>query len=245
MSRIDLEVRNEATGFMISSRGLCGHDFSKIEGGDEAWLAATRDGVILPIELAQDEPFLIRVLVNEPLSAQEDAEWIGRSSHRLRIPDGKLEITGGGSEFLWDDDSDEYTQTLDIPPGDYLAELYTFLQGVNGIYTFDQSGDPEPLGAYFRRTRPRVPLPLWLRNECCADPDIDPGHSAEWKHGEFDFETDQPPFLSFLLRLSPFHEEPAAVRLEEGWVAAGQGARRPAKCPLGIVAEPRPAVDAP
>ncbi|WP_148593653.1 hypothetical protein [Aquisphaera giovannonii] len=237
MSRIDIEVQNEATGFMISSRGLCGRDFSGIDNGDEAWAEAVRDGIILPVELAQDEAFWVRVLLDQPLSNQEDAEWIGCTRHRLRVPDGKLEITGGGPDFLWDDDSEQYTRTLDIPPGDYLAELYTYLQGINGVYTLEKAVDAEPLGAYFRRTRPHIPFPLWLRNECAADPDVDPGHQAEWNDVELDYMSDQPPYLSFLLRLSPFVDAPEPARLEQGWVAAGQGARRPSKCPLGLVAE--------
>jgi len=237
MSRHDLDVYNEATGFMIASAGLCGSDYSETESGDEDWLRAIEEGVFLPFELVQDDPFIIRVVLDEPLSAQEEAEWVGRTRHKLQIPDGRLVVIGGGPEYLWGEDMEEYTRFLDVPPGTYLAEVYSYLQGVNGDYCLGEVEPAEPIGSYFRRTRPSKPMPLWLRNECVDDPEADPGHDEEWEEVEADYETEQPPYVHFLLRLSPLVDEPPLPALEDGWIAVGQGARRPEVCPLGLVAD--------
>src|SRR3954453_11709554 len=123
---------------MIASEGLCGGDFSSVEAGDDEWLQAVEDGVFLPFMLVQDDPFVIRIVLDGPLTEQEQAEWVGRTRHKLRVPDGRLAVIGGGPEYLWGEDMGEFTRFLDVPPGDYLAELYTYYQGINGEYCLDQ-----------------------------------------------------------------------------------------------------------
>ncbi|WP_337173162.1 hypothetical protein [Paludisphaera sp.] len=236
MSRIDVEVYNEAGGFTIASAGLCGRDLAGVIPGDERWMAAVADGVFMPIELAQDDPIVIRVVVDDPLTDPERDEWVARVRHRLSVPDGRLLIMGGACEYFDGEDMEEYSRTLDIPAGDYQAEVYTYLHGANGDYALDQAGPPEAVGAYFRRTRPGEPFPGWLRAECRDRPGVDPGHEDEWRDAGDDAEGDRPRFLHFLLRLSPDRGEPGPPPDTRGWYSAGAEARRPARCPLGIPA---------
>jgi hypothetical protein len=238
MGRIDLEVYNEATGFTITSAGLCGLDLSGVIPGDDRWMAAVAEGVFLPIELAQDDPFVIRVVVDEPLTDQEREEWLACTRHRLRIPDGRLLIMGGGCEYFDGEDVEEYSRTLDVPAGDYQAEVYTYYHSVNGDYALHQAGPPEPVGAYFRRSRPGLPFPGWLRDECRNRVGCDPGHEDEWRDAEddADAERDRARYIHFLLRLSPDRGESGPAPEARGWFSAGAGARRPASCPLGIPA---------
>ncbi len=237
MSRIDLNVYNEATGFMIASKGLGGRDFSEVEADDEVWNAAVEEGIFLPFSLVQDDPFVIRVVLDEPLSAEESAEWVGVSRHRLRVDDGILAVIGGGPEYLWGEDMDEFTRFLEIPPGDYLAEVYTYLQGVNGPHCLDAAGPDEPLGTFFRRTHPGRPFPPWLRNDCADDPGLDPGHEEQWEDAEADDEADFPLYVDFLLRLTPLVQAPESPRLENGWFPESLGARKPDRCPIGLIAD--------
>jgi len=222
---------------MIASAGLCGGDYSSVGAEDDEWLEAVKDGVFLPFMLVQDDPFIIRVVIDEPLTAQEQSEWVGCTRHKLRIPDGRLVVIGGGPEYLWGEDMEEFTRFLDVPPGDYLAELYTFLHGINGEYCLDGAGPEEPIGSYFRRTRPGEPFPLWLRNECADDPHADPGHDEEWEDAEADYDTEQPTYIGFLLRLTALEGEPEVPAMQDAWFKIGEGARRPAVCPVGVVAE--------
>lgn len=237
MSRIDLDIYNEATGFMITSKCLCGRDFSDIDPDEPEWLDAIKEGIFLPFELVQDDSFIIRVVLDEELSPQEQEEWVASSAHKLRIPDGKLAIIGGGVEYLWGEDMDEFSRFLEVPRGDYLAEVYTYFHGANGSYCLNEIDPNEPIGAYFRHTRPGQAFPLWLRNECAEDPDLDPGHQSEWEGVEVDYDTVQPPYLGFLVRLSPLVRRPGIPAMEDGWFEASNGARKPTACPQGIVAE--------
>jgi len=70
--RRDVYVYNDATGFLITSQGVGGRE---IEPDDEAWTAAVRAGDLLPIELVQDDSFLIRVVAGGELTPQEAGEW--------------------------------------------------------------------------------------------------------------------------------------------------------------------------
>jgi hypothetical protein len=237
MSRTDLDVDNEACGFMIGSASLHGGAYAEAEDGDARWLAGIAAGDFLPIGLVQDDGFVIRVVVDEPLSAREDDEWVGRTRHRLRVPDGRLVVVGGCQEYLAGEEMDEFTASLPVPPGDYLAEVYSYLHGVNGDYCLREAGLDEPLGAYFRRTRPGEPFPPWLRDLCAHDPRLDPGHEEEWRDVKVDYDAEKPAYVGFLVRLSPLVEDPAPPATERGWIAIGQGARRPAACPLGLIAE--------
>jgi len=244
MSRVDLSVYNEATGFMITSKGLCGRDYSEIDSDDDEWGEAVEDGVFLPFSLIQDDSFVIRVVLDEPLSTQERDEWVGCSRHKLRVPDGVLAVIGGGSEYLWGEDMEEFTCFLEIPPGDYLAEIYTYLQSVNGPNCLSVADSGEPLGAYFRRTRADQPFPLWLRNLCADQPELDPGHEDEWLDADSDYDAEQPHHVEFLLRLSPLTETPEIPERTDGWFLETLGARKPDVCPVGLVADQLPAENA-
>lgn len=237
MGRFDLDVYNEATGFLIASESVSQGDFADVEPGGADWRSAVKAGRFLPFQLVQDDPFLIRVVVNEPLTRPEREEWVGRFAYELQVPDGRLAVVGGGPEYLWGEDMEEYTRVLDIPAGTYRAEVYTYLHGVNGRYCLAAADADEPLGAYFRRTRPGTPFPLWLRNDCASNPALDPGHADEWRGVQPDYDAEQPDYVGFLLRLSPPAESPALPDLEDGWFAIVHEARKPAACPLGLVAD--------
>ncbi|MGH7419038.1 MAG: hypothetical protein ACREKB_14795, partial [Candidatus Rokuibacteriota bacterium] len=170
--RRDVYVYNEATGFLITSRAMGGRG---MDPDDEAWTKSVRAGDVLPIELVQDDSFLIRVVAGDELTPQESEEWVGRLAWRLRIPDGRLAITGG-IEFVmepFDEDesaTSEFVRRLDVPAGAYHAVLYAYLNGVNGEYLLEQAASTgeqaEPAGAFFRRTRRGEAFPLWLRRWC-------------------------------------------------------------------------------
>src|SRR5262249_52065487 len=144
---------------------------------------------LIPTELFQDDPFVIRLVVGGELTAQESEEWCGRLDWKLRVPDGDL-VVCGGSEYVmeeWEGEEEylgEYVRHVRIPRGDYKASLYMYLGGVNGrpcLQAARGGDEPDPLGEWFRRTRPKEAFPAWLHNDCVADPSEDPGHEKEWK----------------------------------------------------------------
>jgi hypothetical protein len=236
-SRRDIAVYNEATGFVVTSRGMGGRG---IDPTSRAWTSAFLRGDLLPIELVQDDSFVIRIVAGGKLSRQEEDEWVGRVSWILNCPDGQL-VVAGGSEFLeepldaGENDELQSVRTIAIAPGTYRADFYTYLSGVNGAVLLERAmrqTAAETLGAYFRRTRTSTPFPDWLRARMVACPDLDPGYESEWK---VEMPAEVPPFVDFLLHLTTATAAGKAPRRTEGWISnTVHDVRVPARCPLGL-----------
>ena len=243
--RQDIHVYNEATGFAIAALKLAGKG---MEDGDKKWMKAVNDGLLMPSSLYQDDPFCIRVVAGDALTAQESEEWVGRVDWQLKLADGKLCISGG-AEWLYEGydrteaQDDNFLRIVELPPGSYRATLYTYLSGVNGSACLDGlaggHGKAEPLGQWFRRTRPGESFPEWLVYRCVAYPDTDPGHEIEWQNHALPDTGTMPEFVGFLLHLEPA-ELPAApgkARTTGGWFSDSESARKPERCPAGLLAK--------
>jgi predicted DNA-binding WGR domain protein len=239
--RADCYVYNEATGFSFTHEGLGGRG---IDGGGKAWMAAVKRGDIIPIELVQDDPFNVRVVVGGELEPAEAEEWVGRFDAKLRVPDGRL-VVAGGSEYVmetFDEEPEsmrEYVRHVSIPPGEYRASVYTYMGSVNGRACLQaaRGGDePDPLGEWFRRTRPGEAFPPWLHNDCVTDPAEDPGHEAEWKKAK---KVEDPnDYIDFLIHLTPLARSEKLDMPEpgdDGWFSYVAESRVPERIPLGIV----------
>lgn len=217
--RRDLAVYNEATGFVVTSRRMAG---KTLDEGGEAWVKAAKKGDLLPLMLVQDDPFIIRVVAGEPLSAQESEEWVARIDWHLNVSDGRLCITGGSVFSNEDYDADDpyyegYVAELAIPKGRYRATLYTQVHGVNGGAVLDhvaggEYGSGEELDAWWARTRGGEPRPAW----------------------------DDEELAGFLLHLEPVEKAPTkglSELPEGGWFGGAENARKPERCPRGLVAK--------
>lgn len=216
--RCDLGIYNEANGFVVTSRRMAG---KALDEGTDAWKKAVQKGDLLPLTLVQDDPFVIRVVAGEPLTAQEEEEWVARVDWHLNISDGLLCVTGGAVFSSEDYDADDpyyeqYVGEVALPKGRYRARLYTQVHGVNGGAVLDELaggeyGSGEPLDAWWVRTRPDEPAPV------------------------YDDETD---LVGFLLHLEPIDKAPksglSAVN-EDGWFGGAENARKPERCPRGLV----------
>jgi hypothetical protein len=216
--RLDLGIYNEATGFVVTSRRMAG---KTLEEGSAEWKNAVSRGDMLPLTLVQDDPFIIRVVGGGPLTAQEQEEWIARVDWHLNVPDGKLCVTGGS--VFTNDDYDEgdphheqYVGEAALPKGRYRAALYTHVHGVNGGSVLDHLAGGyhrgESLEDWFARTRPGDTLP--------ADDDLER--------------------VDFLLHLEPIDAAPKdglSVLPADGWFGGAENARKPARCPFGLVAK--------
>lgn len=236
-ARFDVSIYNEATGFLFTSEAQRAK--APEEGGAD-WDKGVRAGLWFPVALVQDDSFNVRVVVNSELTAAESDEWVGKLTSKLLVPDGRL-VVCGGSIFVMDEEDEytmQFTQILDIPPGEYQATVYAFAHSINGehLLTIATGKKPEPLGHYFRRTRPGEKFPPWLHNYCVMDPDVDPGHQKEWKNAK---EVEGVEMIDFLLHLTaPASGAGAKLpKLEQGffdWEAFE--ARLPERCPKGVEA---------
>lgn len=57
--RQDLDIYNEATGFVVTSRKMAG---KTMDEGSPEWKKGVSKGELLPLTLVQDDPFIIRVV---------------------------------------------------------------------------------------------------------------------------------------------------------------------------------------
>ena len=248
--RKDLYVYNEATGLSITSRRMGGKG---IDGGGKEWMKAVRNGDIIPIVLVQDDSFNMRVVVGGDLEPQEAEEWVGRLDWKLNVPDGNL-VVCGGSEYVMEEFEDEedsymaqFIRQVSIPRGEYRATVYMYFSGVNGhacLQIAREGDEPDPLGEWFRRTRPGEKFPPWLHNECVDDPREDPGHESEWKKAKR-VEDAVENRIDFLLHLVPLKagEKIAQPKMAEegggadGWFEQPTQCRVPERIPLGLPAK--------
>lgn len=243
--RQDLYVYNEGTGFTITSARLAGKG---IENGGKKWEKAVLAGDLLPVGLIQDDPFLIRIIAGDELTVEESEEWVGRVDSHLKVPDGKL-VVSAVAEYVEDGyeeggHADQFVRTLAIPKGHYDATVYMYLHGINGESCLDALAGgyqkSERVGAWMRRTRAGVPFPVWIRGSCIAYPGNDPGHEDDWKDLDDPDDESQPSYVDFLLHLRPSEAKgkpSVPAGLEGGWFGETTGARKPERCPLGLVAK--------
>jgi hypothetical protein len=181
----------------------------------------------------------------EPLRTEEREEWIAHYRWALKVPCGTLLVAGGFDPDVlgqWLEEGEhDGVQAVDVPPGHYLVDVYTYLHSMNGRVILEQEWE-EKLGAWFRRDHPRRAFPSWVAGELSMFHEEDPGHEAEWDRlaasvakGTLKVETDPLDWVGFLIHLQPFDPSAALTEPEDGdWFGAGQGLRRPTPFPLGV-----------
>ncbi len=226
---------NDGYWYVLSSPCLGGSGISTadleatLQSHDAAQLAPLMDkGVCLPLFFPGDCALDRAVVVVGDLSAEEQAEWLGRVRSKLTIPCGDLLVLGGGLAEDFDeaiahpeppDPEDTHYQRIKLPPGDYLVEVYAFVGSMTVNFAWEDDEDGSKLNAWWDETRPGQDRPEWMEawaEEGYAD--------AE----EFDL-------LEYVIRLIPLTEEVPLPEQETrtGWAGVFE-MRRPAVCPAGL-----------
>ncbi|MDQ7826437.1 MAG: hypothetical protein RDV48_26780 [Candidatus Eremiobacteraeota bacterium] len=234
--RKDFYLYNEAGGFCLHSRGMGG--LSR-RGLLEDLPGKVKEGLVIPVELVQDDSFRVRVVLGD-LEKEEEEQWIGKLVWKLQVPDGCLAVEGGLDPETRD--GGDHVRYLDIPPGEYLVEIHTLLTGVNGRACLESAEGSEALGAWFRRTRGDEPMPAWLKYRLLCYPQQDPGHEHDWEalqntaeEMSLEREAEKSPTIDFLVRLSPLERDPPALPGDfNGWFSAAANARIPERFPTGL-----------
>lgn len=203
--RKDLSIYNESLLFVIASKNLSERDCSQVPGGT-TWNELVAEGIFLPTMLTGDSGINVRVVVNDDLTAEEGSEAASHFAARLRVRDGQLALVGG-IDYLDGEIVDECLEVVRIPRGDYRADVYACFAGVNGPYLSDFQATElgEPLGRWFRRTRPDDEIPRWLSDFCRAHPESDPGYERLWRREADQPYFDPPEYLDFIVRLIPWN----------------------------------------
>jgi len=240
--RKDVFVENDSGGMSLLSSSVLERVIDDGRENDQAFVEAHE--AILS-SLVGDDSFIARVVAGEPLTKDEQEQWITHYRWALKVPCGKLIVSGGFDPDMlgtWlEEGSSDAVQAVEVPPGHYLVDVYAYLHTMNGRVLLEQEWD-EKLGVWFRRDHPGRTFPSWVAGELAMYNSEDPGHEAEWREleasvasGALKVETSPLDWVGFLFHLQPFD---ASAELtppeEEAWFSANQGLRRPAQFPLGI-----------
>lgn len=193
------------------------------EGPEQKLLELQKAGICLPIEFEGDCALSKIIVVVGELTTQEEAEWIGRLSGHLNVPCGKLLLlAGGGDEYDWENaladadkvNDDECFAIVDIPPGDYLIEVYAFLSSMTVAHYIE---DLSEVADWFKQSRPGMDVPHFV---------------TEVSQGEgYDLNDE---YMDYMIRLKPLSVEISAPESDQGWRDTFTF-RRPELCPLGIL----------
>lgn len=243
--RRDVYIENDSGGLSVIAAAAAG---AIIDDGRADDMRFVDGHQALLLELYGDDSLPVRIVVDEPLTPGEQAQWLARASWRIDAPDGRLLVMGGFDPDVlgwWRDeqapDGDgRGVAVVRARPGSWRVDVYAHVGSMNGRAILDEAG--EPVGAFLRRSHPGHPVPLWLAHQLEFAGDGDPGHEEDWRDvcasiaaGRLDVDTTCASVVGFLVHLTPF-EGPPLPAPEYGWFDREAGRRIPDDFPLGLPA---------
>ncbi len=241
--RRDVFITNDSGGLSVVAADALD---AIIEDGRENDLRFVKEFKALPLELYGDDSMPVRIVVDEPLSKDEEAQWLARATWRLDTTDGRLLVMGGFDPDVmasWRDETggttdDGTVAVIEAKSGAWRVDVYAHPGSMNGRAILGDAG--EPTGAAFRRSHGDRAFPLWLAHALQFSSADDPGHEDIWNDltaslasGALRIDFDSGDAIGFLVHVTPFNgsvdEAPA-----DGWFARDLNARMPSTFPLGI-----------
>ena len=244
--RRDIFIENDSGGLSVIAAAAAD---AIIEDGRENDLRFVEGHQALLLMLYGDDSLPVRVVVDEPLTADEEREWLARVSWKLDAPDGRLLVMGGFDPDVlawWRDAGDPDADgrgvgVIAVSPGSWRVDLYTHAGSMNGRAILDELD--EPVGAFFRRSHPDRRFPVWLAHTLEFDGEDDPGHEGLWRDvaasiesGELAIDTELASAIGFVVHLTPF-DGPDPQVPDGGWFDWEDGRRVPDVCPVGLPAQ--------
>jgi hypothetical protein len=245
--RRDVFIQNDSGGFSVLAADAVD---AMIEDGrtDDMRFVTTHKALLL--ELYGDDSMPVRVVVDEPLSADEEAQWLARATWRIDTSDGRVLVMGGFDPDVLADwkendqggDSDSRSvAAVTAKPGSWRVDVYAHAGSMNGRQILSESGTAP--GAAFRRSHPDRAIPLWLAEMLSLSGEEDPGFEAAWSDvaasmadGTLAIDTESGDAIGFLVHITR-DERPVDETPEGGWFARDANARVPEVFPLGLASD--------
>jgi hypothetical protein len=199
----------------------------------------------LLLELHGDDSMPIRIVVNESLRDDEEAQWLARATWRIDTSDGRLLVMGGFDPDVlawWRDESGSTdgrgVALFEAAPGSWRVDVFAHAGSMNGRQILSEA-IVKP-GTAFRRSYPGRPFPLWLAKMLEFSGDDDPGYEDAWQDlhasveaGRLAVDTDDAGTIGFVVHVMPWSgasPEPP----EAGWFPRDVNSRVPPTFPLGL-----------
>jgi len=239
--RHDAYLSNDSGGMSLLSSSIVDRAIADGCRSHESFSAA-HEAVLVALE--GDDSFIVRVVADEPLTDEEEAQWICRIRTRLRIPCGRLLICGGFDPRSLADYREngpgESVLEVRVPPGEYRVDVYTHLTTMTGRILRDRWD--EKIGAWFRREHKRKAFPSWLAAELTRSSDEDPGHEKEWDRlkasvasKKLRVDTSTLDWVGYVIHLHSL-DDAKLSQPDDGWFGTDSEFRRPVPFPMGLPA---------
>jgi len=243
--RKDTYLINDGGSWSVVAEDALDRIIEDSRNDDEKFVSAY-EAALFAIE--GDDYNVVRVVANEPLTESEDREWVARARWRLKTDSGKIIVSGGFDPDcladLREDGEIEYSEVINVWPGDYQITFYTYLHSMSGVmWLSDFYGErllPKP-GLWYRRDHGNRPLPSWMAARL-SDEDFD--EDDEWqpfgeslKSGRIQIEHGPLHWIGYLFHLIPFASDMELDEPEGGWFDSQTGLRVPERFPLGIATD--------
>ena len=244
--RRDVFIDNDSGGFSVLAADAVD---AIIEDDRSDDLRFVTEHKVLLLELYGDDSMPVRIVVDEPLRADEEAQWLARASWQIDTSDGRMLVMGGFDPDVlssWKDDADgdgdgRGVAAFSAAPGRWRVDVYAHAGSMNGRAILSEV-DEKP-GSAFRRSHPGRAMPLWLARMLEFSGEDDPGFEELWQDlpasiasGALAVDTAAADTIGFLVHVTRTN---GAVTNppEDGWFSRTTGARAPATFPIGLASE--------
>lgn len=246
--RRDVFITNDSGGLSIVAADALAAIIADGRADDASFVAQFK---AMLLELHGDDSMPVRIVVDEPLTADEGAQWLAHATWRLDTTDGRLLVMGGFDPDVmssWLDETggttdDRTVAVIDARPGAWRVDVYAHVGSMNGRAVLNDG--PEKPGLLFRRAHNERALPLWLAKMLEFSGDDDPGHEDLWADlksniasGALKVDFESGDAVGFLVHVTPFSGAVGAMP-DGGWFARDANARIPSPFPLGLPSDVR------
>ena len=243
--RRDVYIDNDSGGFSVIAAEAADAIIEDDRSDDVQFASAHQ--VLLQM-LYGDDAMPVRIVVDEPLTAEEQAQWLARTTARIDTSDGRLLVMGGFDPWVlstWKeehgpDEDGRGVAVVSAAPGSWRVDLYAHAGSMNGRNVLFECG--EPPGAFFRRCHPGRTFPVWLAKMLEHSGEDDPGFEDVWsdvaasrEDGHLDVDTSSASAIGMLVHVTRL-EEALPDACDGGWYSYDDGTRVPEVFPLGLAA---------
>jgi hypothetical protein len=240
--RRDVYIENDSGGFSVLAADAVDAIIVDARDDDMQFVAGHK---AMLLELYGDDSLPIRIVVDEPLTADEEAQWLARASWRIDTTDGRLLAMGGFDPDVlswWKeaggDGDGRGVAAFSAAPGSWRVDIYAHVGSMNGRAILGES--TEKPGTAFRRSHPGRAFPLWLTAMLQFSGEDDPGFESLWGNvkGSMDahdlvVDTDGADPIGLLVHVTPLTDDELAEP-DDGWIARDANQRIPSVFPVGL-----------
>lgn len=247
--RRDVYIENDSGGFSVVAADAVDAIIEDQRSDDMRFVAAYK---ALLLELYGDDSMIVRIVVDEPLSEDEEAQWLARATWRIDTTDGRMLAMGGFDPDVlsWWKDADTSKDGRGVAlfqtgPGSWRVDVYAHVGSMNGRAILSDDGDKP--GTAFRRSHPGRAFPMWLARMLEFSGEEDPGFEEDWRDvkaaiaaGRLAVDVDGPDAVGMLVHVTRDTNGIGAAP-DEIWFGRTDNSRIPAAFPLGLasnVADP-------